>query len=300
VIRTLSQRLRLGPCAHTSFFVASLSPANFDISLSSALADLFGLQARKDVIVRTLVDEKVASLDFIEISFKNQYIGRSDNWRIKHVLQHASVFSGQPIQVEGMKLRVDEILLGGRPAKSGLITNGTRFTFRSRSARLFFLIQLSEEQWDFADDGELYFEKVLGFLKILFTEWQKLKVTHALSIIFFSRSYLEVDEEWLRKRSREAGVRDAASSDEEADEDEDGEDEEEDESATAAASSSSSSHRASTPQAPPVQVDPNSGRQYQDHYMVVIDCEVHDSRNWENLIKLLKKRFNRYHLQLKW
>src|SRR5205085_87981 len=108
-----------------------------------ALADLFALQARKDVCVRRLVDERVAALDFIEISFKNQYIGRSDNWRIKHVLQQASVFSGQPIQVEGMKLRVDEILLAGRPAKSGLITPLTRFTFRSRSARLFFLIQLS-------------------------------------------------------------------------------------------------------------------------------------------------------------
>ena len=95
-----------------------------------------------------------------------------------------------------MKLRVDEILLNGKSTKSGVITPSTRFTFRSRSARLFFLIQLSEEQWDFADDGELYFEKVLGFLKILFTEWEKLKVSHAVSIIFFSRTYLEVDEEW--------------------------------------------------------------------------------------------------------
>ncbi len=97
-----------------------------------------------------------------------------------------------------MKLRVDEILLGGRAAKSGLITSNARFTFRSRSARLFFLIQLSEEMWDFADDGELYFEKVLGFLKILLTEWQKAKVTHALSIIFLLLRGWE--REWMGPR----------------------------------------------------------------------------------------------------
>jgi hypothetical protein len=139
--------------------------ANFDISLSSSLADLFGLQARKDLIVRVVSPSKCV-LDLIEISFKGQYIGRSDNWRIKQYLEGSSVYIGQNVSVEGMKLRIDEIVLHGKSVRSGLIQKQTRFTFRSRSARLFFLIQLSEEQWEFAADGELYFEKVLGFLKV--------------------------------------------------------------------------------------------------------------------------------------
>jgi hypothetical protein len=197
---------------HNALFIKihSLDPvkANFDVSISSTLAELFGLVARAPVVVR-VVEAARTTVNFIEISFKNQYIGRSDNWRIKYALQNRSVYKGAPIQIDGQKLRVDEILMGGRPAKSGLISANTRFTFRSRSARLFFLIQLSEEMWEFADDGELYFEKVLGFIKILLTEWQKLKVTHALSIIFFSRTMLEIDPEWLAKRER-AEARQAA------------------------------------------------------------------------------------------
>jgi hypothetical protein len=86
-------------------------------------------------------------------------------------------------------MKIDEMSAGGNlRVKSGLITFDTKLTFRSkyiclplaihlltdalwfllvpRSARLFFLVQLSEEMWDYADDGELYFEKVIGFLRV--------------------------------------------------------------------------------------------------------------------------------------
>lgn len=39
--------------------------------------------------------------------------------------------------------------------------------FRSRAARIMWLIQLSKEMWDYGDDGQLYFEKVVnGLLKV--------------------------------------------------------------------------------------------------------------------------------------
>ena len=69
--------------------------------------------------------------------------------------------------------------------------------------------------FEYADDGELYLEKVIGFLRvrsescfcllpalpecaiaqIVFAEWAHLKVTHVFSIILFSRTYytLETD-----------------------------------------------------------------------------------------------------------
>jgi len=57
-----------------------------------------------------------------------------------------------------------------------------------RSARYFWLVQLSSEMWEYADDGELYFEKVLGFIGILLDRWKEQSVSHNFSIIFFSVS----------------------------------------------------------------------------------------------------------------
>ena len=150
------------------------------------------------------------------------------------------------------------------------------------------------------------------------------KVTHALSIIFFSRTILEVDEEWQRKKMQreknssnssssrgKAAVGSFGSSPTSAEGHQSRVDEEREEAMfgtrgplharpqpmsslasggssggeQAAASSSSSS---------------SSVPRYQDHYMVVVDCEVHDFRNWDDLMKLLKRKFNRYHLHLKW
>jgi hypothetical protein len=44
--------------------------------------------------------------------------------------------------------------------------------------------------WQFAEDGELFFEKAVNkFAKQLFHRWQELGTNHALVIIFFSRLY---------------------------------------------------------------------------------------------------------------
>jgi hypothetical protein len=49
---------------------------------------------------------------------------------------------------------------------SGCITENTKFIFRSRSAKMILFFQMSKEMWDFADDGDLYFEKAVSFLLI--------------------------------------------------------------------------------------------------------------------------------------
>lgn len=52
------------------------------------------------------------------------------------------------------------MLSRGQKVYSGLITENTKIVFRSRSAKYFLFVQMSREMWDFADDGDLYFEKV--------------------------------------------------------------------------------------------------------------------------------------------
>jgi len=73
-------------------------------------------------------------------------------------------------------------------------------TFRSRSARIFWLVQISSEMWDYASpynsEGdeesscEIYFDKFVSFMHRLFEKWQELEVTHSLTVVFFSRTYL--------------------------------------------------------------------------------------------------------------
>ena len=56
-----------------------------------------------------------------------------------------------------------ELVSNGNPVSSGLITEKTKFIFRSSSARIVLMIQMSREMWEFADDGDLNFERAVSF-----------------------------------------------------------------------------------------------------------------------------------------
>ena len=75
-------------------------------------------------------------------------------------------------------------------------------TFRSRSSRIFWLVQISAEMWDYASPYErergeenesvceIYFDKWISFVHRLFDKWKALEVTHSLTVVFFSRTFL--------------------------------------------------------------------------------------------------------------
>jgi hypothetical protein len=51
-------------------------------------------------------------------------------------------------------------------------------------------VQMSREMWDFAEDGELYFEKAANhFLPVLYRKWQQMEATHSVSLVLFSRTF---------------------------------------------------------------------------------------------------------------
>jgi hypothetical protein len=43
--------------------------------------------------------------------------------------------------------------------------------------------------WDYAPDGEVYYEKFLAFARTLLANWRALDVAHSLSVVFFTRMY---------------------------------------------------------------------------------------------------------------
>lgn len=65
-----------------SFVTSAFADA---ISVEQSIATAFGLRPYKDVNMR-IVDPADVALDSIELTFKDQYMGRSEMWRLKNSL----------------------------------------------------------------------------------------------------------------------------------------------------------------------------------------------------------------------
>lgn len=75
----------------------------FQISLLSTIAAAFDLPARSAVVVKLISPEK-AEVEFLEIAFKDQYLGRSDMWRLKSSLCNSCTFTGKLLQFTSVKV----------------------------------------------------------------------------------------------------------------------------------------------------------------------------------------------------
>ncbi|KAJ1555271.1 vacuolar membrane-associated protein iml1 [Nowakowskiella sp. JEL0078] len=158
-----------------------------EISVEQSLANLFGLQARKQVVVKKINPNMVAA-DHLELTFRDQYVGRSEMWKLKTSLIGTSVYQGKKVVTLGIRAVVTNIYKNGKQVSCGFINSNTKTIFRSKSAKYFIFIQMSSEMWVFDEDGELYLEKCIhGFLPDLFSRWKQLDTNHIVSIVLFSR-----------------------------------------------------------------------------------------------------------------
>ncbi|KAI9255421.1 hypothetical protein EDC94DRAFT_678447 [Helicostylum pulchrum] len=162
------------------------------LSISKDIADRFNLRSRQEVYVE-LIDPYQVALDHVELAFKEQYLGRSDMWRLQQRLKGTCVYLEKKILFAGsIKATVKRLFANEEKITSGYITETTRMIFRSASAKYFLFIQMSREMWEFDEDGELYFEKaVSNFLPHLFSKWKDEGTNHVVSIVLFTRVYYE-------------------------------------------------------------------------------------------------------------
>ena len=158
------------------------------ISLLRSIADAFGLR-RQTVVVRVVKPELV-ELDFVEVAFRDQFMSRAGMWRFKQAAVGLCAHTGEYVTRAGVRLQFKKLRCAGVQVQSGLMSPRTKFIFRSRSARVTILVQMSREMWEFAEDGQLHFERVVDrFFKVLFDKWTALGVTHNVTIIFFARTH---------------------------------------------------------------------------------------------------------------
>uniref|UniRef100_A0A8B9LSW1 DEP domain containing 5, GATOR1 subcomplex subunit n=1 Tax=Astyanax mexicanus TaxID=7994 RepID=A0A8B9LSW1_ASTMX len=161
------------------------------ISVDQTVAQAFKLRAYQDVIIN-IVDPKDVTLDLVELTFKDQYIGRGDMWRLKKSLVSTCAYVTQKVEFAGIRAQASELWVKGEKVTCGYISEDTRVVFRSTSAMVYIFIQMSCEMWDFDIYGDLYFEKAVnGFLSDLFAKWKfgLMACDHPSSSSLYSRGF---------------------------------------------------------------------------------------------------------------
>uniref|UniRef100_A0A7M4E978 GATOR1 complex protein DEPDC5 n=1 Tax=Crocodylus porosus TaxID=8502 RepID=A0A7M4E978_CROPO len=159
--------------------------------VDQTVAQVFRLRPYQDVHVN-VVDPKDVTLDLVELTFKDQYIGRGDMWRLKKSLVSTCAYITQKVEFAGIRAQAGELWVKSEKVTCGYISEDTRVVFRSTSAMVYIFIQMSCEMWDFDIYGDLYFEKAVnGFLSDLFTKWKEKNCSHEVTVVLFSRTFYD-------------------------------------------------------------------------------------------------------------
>ncbi|CCE61706.1 hypothetical protein TPHA_0B00340 [Tetrapisispora phaffii CBS 4417] len=152
---------------------------------SGQLQALLELPSRSKVWVKKRSKEE-CEIDLLELNVKDLLLNRGDMWCISKQLLASCVFSEQKLFLtDSLRLVVNGIYRDGRKILSGYIGESTRIVFRSESARLIFIIQITEEMWNFEESGEQLFQKLINSLfPKIFKKWKERDTHHSITIAF--------------------------------------------------------------------------------------------------------------------
>jgi len=195
------------------------SSARTQVSILKQVADLYHMSQYDRVTVTKVAaeDEKEVleevSADFILVTFKDQFISRGEMYQFQHSLIGRWLYEGVRLDssADGIRANAVEIRHAEEKFCSGIVTENTKITFRSRSTRIIWLLQISSEMFEYAppvdsgtsggtggidDEGcEIYFDKFVTFMHRLFAKWKELEVTHSLTVVFFSRTFSRQEQD---------------------------------------------------------------------------------------------------------
>lgn len=153
--------------------------------LSGQLRTLLDIPINASVWIKAKSKNECA-LDLVEINLKDCYLNRGDMWTLSSHLQDTCLFSEQRLTfIDTIRGTVKGIYRDGKKVLSGYVGETTRVVFRSESARLIFLIQITEEMWNFEETGEKIFHKMVNSLfPKIFKKWKAIDTHHSITIAF--------------------------------------------------------------------------------------------------------------------
>lgn len=156
--------------------------------LSGALQTLMDLKPRSQVLV-SLRSKADCEADLIEIFIKDIYLSRGDMWNLSSQVCGKCFYRSQRVLFLDQTIRgtIHGIYKRGKKSFSGYAGEKTKIVFRSESARLIFLIQISREMWHFEETGEPMFQKLINsLLPKIFKVWKEMGTHHLITIALFT------------------------------------------------------------------------------------------------------------------
>ncbi|KAI9784851.1 MAG: vacuolar membrane-associated protein iml1 [Peltula sp. TS41687] len=164
---------------------------NLQISLAAHIANAHGFKNRTEVMVST-VDKESNTASHIELVFKDEYLTRSDLWRLvtSELSQKTAYKSQKVIFIGSIKAQVKNVYVREEKVSSAYIGTNVIPIIRSESAHQILFVQMSKEMCEFDSDGsgDIMFNKVIaGFLPELFKRWMRIRAHHVVSIVLFAR-----------------------------------------------------------------------------------------------------------------
>lgn len=162
--------------------------AAFQISLISSFQKLLDIPPRSAVQVRLVPDISEVELDTVEINLKDVNFGRDSQWSLSSSMVGTCCYIDQRVTYLGNRIGFVKCLFkDGKNISSGFVGSNTNVVFRSESAKLVFLVQLSREMWHFEENGEIMFHKLVNTLfPMIFKKWRFNNSHHSITIVLFT------------------------------------------------------------------------------------------------------------------
>ncbi|KAK4331647.1 Vacuolar membrane-associated protein IML1 [Rhodotorula toruloides] len=173
----------------------------------------------------------------VELYFNNMYLSRPDSFSLTLALANKVLHTGQRVALpgSGARLRVGDMWSAGpgpQPSSKGrrgasssssaenaridaaYVTEETKFVFRSEGGRAYIFVEVSEELWQFEEDGSMLLEKCDLFLQELFSHYsgkmsleaedkrsKGIPTTHIVSIILYGRVIYDDEQDGEEERA---------------------------------------------------------------------------------------------------
>ncbi|GAA6037242.1 hypothetical protein JCM8097_008639 [Rhodosporidiobolus ruineniae] len=208
------------------------------VTVSPTAAQSFGWVKNRIEVELSLIPSpppRKYTASHVELYFNNMYLSRPDSFQLSLALAGRVLHVGQRVVLpgSGARLRVGDMYSavasrsssssrsgGGSsssssnaytmntPLDAAYITDETKIVFRSESARHYVFVEVSQDLWQFEEDGSMLLEKAELFLQELFAhvsgkmtrdaEDKRSKgvpTSHVMSIILFGRVIYDDEED---------------------------------------------------------------------------------------------------------
>lgn len=170
--------------------------ANITLSISTQLAAVLSINHLRSLEVNVRRPDLIKyELEAVLISIKDQSLSRGDMWKVTQGFRDSAVYKSQRLSKSGTRTEISNTTIDKKTALSGVITKETKITYRTKSARMVWLIELSKEMYELSPSGLLYWEKAISLLMTAFERKILKKTSHEITIVFFSRVFLPLSSE---------------------------------------------------------------------------------------------------------